>query len=74
MFYEGSITMLSASTIQTGHTYLFTVGGLSFYEHGKYGDDSSLLVTFNRVFYYSGYYDKPDTYEAEDLRNAMSGR
>jgi hypothetical protein len=45
---------------------------LSFYEHGLQGDESSLLVKYNGKFYYSGLYDMPDTYEAEDLRALLA--
>jgi hypothetical protein len=60
--------MFTEAKTQTGHTQLFNAGGLSFYEHGTHGDESSLLVKYNGKFYFSGLYDMPDTYEAEGLR------
>ena len=53
---------------QHDHTYLDTVAGISFYEHGKYGDECSMLFKYNGTFYYSGFYDKPNWYEAEELK------
>lgn len=64
--------MFTEAEIQAGHTQLFNAGGLSFYEHGTHGDESSLLVKYNGKFYYSGLYDMPDTYEAEDLRALLA--
>jgi len=60
--------MFTEVKTQTGHAHLFNSGGLSFYEHGTHGDECGLLVKHNGKFYYSGLYDMPDTYEAEDLR------
>ena len=56
---------------QQGHTYLATVAGISFYEHGNYGDESSMLFKHNGTFYYSGFYDMPSFYEAEDVKNTI---
>jgi hypothetical protein len=64
--------MFTEAKTQTGHTQLFSAGGLSFYEHGTQGGDVSLLVKYNGKFYYSGLYDMPDTYEAEDLRDMLA--
>jgi len=56
---------------QQGHTYLATVAGVSFYEHGEYGDESSMLFKHNGTFYYSGFYDMPSFYEAEDMQTTI---
>lgn len=64
--------MYTQTQTQTGHTFLFTVGGLSFYEHGTHGDESDLLVKHNGTFLHSGFYEKPDQYEAEDLRISLT--
>ena len=55
------------------HTYLFTVGGVSFYEHGEYGDEHPLMAKVNGVWVSTFFWDKPDTFEVadwlEDLEN-----
>jgi|TARA_R100001530_G_scaffold108825_1_gene76322 hypothetical protein len=56
------------------HTYLFSQGGLSFYEHGTYGDEEALLVKFNDLYIDSGFWDKPSFEEAEDLLNDLKLR
>ena len=56
---------------QHDHTYIDSVAGIAFYEHGKYGDECSMLFKHNGTFYYSGYYDMPNFYEAEDLKNTI---
>ena len=53
------------------HTYLDTVAGISFYEHGTYGDEASMLFKHNGTFYYSGFYDMPSFHEAEDMKNII---
>ncbi len=56
---------------QQGHTYLNTVAGISFYEHGTYGDECPMLFKHNGTFYYSDYYDMPSFHEAEDMKNII---
>ena len=55
------------------HTYLFTVGGVSFYEHGEYGDEHPLMAKVNGVWVSTFFWDKPDIFEVadwlEDLEN-----
>ena len=41
----------------SNHTYLFTVAGVSFYEHEEYGDEFNLLPIM----------DKPSIEEAKEL-------
>ena len=48
------------------HTYLFTVGGVAFYEHGEYGDEHSLLAKINGKFVVTDFWDRPDSYEVAD--------
>tara|TARA_R110000744_G_scaffold45288_3_gene100626 strand:- start:62 stop:355 length:294 start_codon:yes stop_codon:yes gene_type:complete len=49
------------------HTYLNTVGNLSFYEHGTFGDDEEVLVSFANNLYSCGYAEVPDIDESEEL-------
>ena len=48
------------------HTYLFSVGGVAFYEHGKYGDEHSLVAKVNGKFIATDFWDKPDSFEVAD--------
>jgi len=54
-----------------GHTYLASVAGLSFYEHGTYGDEYGLVLKWDGKFYSTDFYDMPDFQEAEDLKNSI---
>ena len=50
------------------HTYLFSLAGLAFYEDGKYGDESPLLVKHNNEYIESDFWDRPTFIEAEELK------
>ena len=56
---------------QYDHTYIDSVAGIAFYEHGKYGDECPMLFRHNGTFYYSYFYDMPSFYEAEDMKNTI---
>ena len=56
------------------NTYLFSLGGLSFYEDEKYGDDECLLVKWKGKFFTTGFYDKPSWEEADDLHSELMRR
>ena len=41
------------------HTYLFTVGGVSFYEHEEFGDEFNLIAKIDGKWIDTYYMDKP---------------
>lgn len=49
------------------HTYLFSVGGVAFYEHGKYGDEFNLIAKIDGKWINTYYDDKPSIEEAKAL-------
>ena len=51
--------------------FLFTVGGVSFYEHPTLGDEHPLLAKHNGKFINTDFYDRPDQYEAEDFKASL---
>lgn len=54
------------------HTYLDTIAGVSFYEHGTRGDEAQIIVKVNGKFAFSGLYDLPDFYEARDMKKRLA--
>ena len=48
--------------------YLFTTGGVSFFEHPFHGDESPLLVKspYTGAFLETEFYDAPDFFEVMD--------
>ena len=48
-------------------TYLYSIAGVSFYEHPTYGDEHPLLVKHNGKFISSTYYD-PDHSDALEVK------
>lgn len=49
------------------HTYLFSVGGVAFYEHGEYGDEFNLIAKIDDKWINTYYMDKPSLEEAKEL-------
>lgn len=60
------LTQIGDLKMTEQHTYLFTVGGVAFYEHGEYGDEHSLLAKINGEFVVTDFWDRPDSYEVAD--------
>lgn len=53
-------------------TYLNTVSGLDFYEHGDRGDESQTLVKWGNKFYWSGFREIPELESANELKTFLS--
>ena len=55
--------------------YLFTTGGVSFFEHPFHGDESPLLVKspYTGAFLETEFYDAPDFFEVMDLIPKLPG-
>ena len=51
----------------SNHTYLFSVGGVSFYEHEEYGDEFNLIAKIDDKWINTYYMDKPSLEEAKEL-------
>ena len=51
----------------SNHTYLFSVGGVSFYEDGEYGDEFNLIAKIDGKWINTYYMDKPSLEEAKEL-------
>ena len=49
------------------HTYIGTVAGLSFYEHGELGDESPMLLKLHGDFLVTDLYELPTIQEAQDI-------
>jgi hypothetical protein len=49
------------------HTYLFTVGGVSFYEHEEFGDEFNLIAKIDGKWIDTYYMDKPSIEEVKEL-------
>lgn len=52
-------------------TYLFTVAGISLYEHPTLGDDHPLLAKHNGKYIATDFWEKPDHYEMTDFWQDM---
>ncbi len=48
-------------------TSLFTLHGVTYYEHPTLGDESALLVKVAGVWCETDYYDRPDDGEARQM-------
>ena len=53
--------------------YLYSLAGVSFYEHPTMGDEHPVLVKHNGKFYNTGYYD-PDHGEALEIKAALKAK
>jgi len=53
-------------------TYLNTVSGLDFYEHGDEGDEAQTLVKWKNRFYWSGFWEIPEPFYANELKTFLS--
>jgi hypothetical protein len=51
----------------SNHTYLFSVAGVSFYEHEEYGDEFNLIAKIDGKWINTYYMDKPSLEEAKEL-------
>lgn len=49
------------------HTYLFSVGGISFYEHEVFGDEFNLIANIDGKWIDTYYMDKPSIEEVKEL-------
>ena len=50
-------------------TNLFNIGGVAFYEHPIFGDESGLIIKAGGKFYITDLYDRPDSIEeAQDIK------
>ena len=54
----------------SNHTYLFTVGGVSFYEHEEYGDEHPLVAKIGDEWVNSWFWDKPESEEVQTMLSA----
>ncbi len=55
----------------TQPTYLFTVAGISLYEHPTLGDEHPLLAKHNGKYVSTDFWDKPDHDEMSDFWQDM---